>query len=1328
MGGFLLGEFMSNTYRLDIQVNADSANTALGNLKEHFDKIEQSSGKAGVGINGFSDKADKASKSSKKAGDEAKKASNAQKGLAASFKEATAVAAVGFAAISGTVALSIGKANEFESALAGISKVVDFKSPDGLKDMRAELEALSTQIPLTFTELAQITAAGGQLGVAEENLIAFTKLTADMATAFDISAESAGDSMAKLANIFSKPIEEMGEFGDMINTISNNMPAKASEIVESLTRIGGTAKAFGLAEKEAVALTSAMISLGKAPEVASTAINSMLTTLSTLDVADKDVAASLKAMGLNAQEFGKTIREDGYKAIMQLLEGIEQLPKDQKIGIVTDLFGKNFGDDIVQLAGAPDVLEKINELLAEQQGYIGSMAQEAKNVSSTSEARNQMFLNSLENASAALGEVFKPALDSVRDAVIPVLNAFADFTKENPTFVAAIVGIAGAFTGVLTILGGVLAVLPILASGWAILTAGATVAVAPILGVVAAIAAVVAVGALLYDNWDLIKAKGQEIWAAVSDYASQAWESIQQAWQGVGEWFGELWDKVKQTFFNWLSQMPKPVQDMVANIGEIFSTIVDVAGAVWDGIANIAKSVWHAITKFVSYAIDKIKPIIKSVLEFFKNAWDGLVGIAKTVWQAVVSVVSHVFDKISGIISTQFEVMKAIFMAGVTIFASIFNAGFEMVKTIFSTAFKVITAVLTGDMQGVKDAIKDGFQKAVDIFKKLVGNIVDALKKLGKDLLQVGRDAMQGFINGISEKIGAAVSKAKQMASSVKNAITGFFDIHSPSRVMKQVGGWISEGLAIGIAYKAPIAAKEAKNLAKSVKNDLESELQKTAEEIFLTKQHIAGNPYAQLTKDIAFGKYGKQDTSRLQKLAQEQILQSNILTLTQQLHEAQQNLANVGLTSIEIMQRQYDETDKSVRASLDLFEQVKKTSQELIDATNRHEATQEFESTLKDIKKQMAIMGSQDPLAEFLYDLQNADKYAYYTTEQLATLKDEMIKLQAAKDAKQASDGIEESLKDINKQLALLGSNHPLDDFFYELEQTDKYAHATTDEINELIDAIFKLQNAKDALNAKQAFDTLMKDTALANETPAQRLQREYDEKMAVIDRYEQMHSDKLENATSLRQQITERYEQAEKDAKVKNYQEHLTAFAGFLKNTAGEQSKAYRVMFAASKAYALADVGVKMGKAVADAWADPSAVTIWQKLANVAKVSLEQGHVLSMINAISPKGFATGGYTGNMGINQVAGVVHGQEYVLNAKATKRIGVGNLERLNRGDGIGGHVNHINVHVTVNSDGSNVQADTQMGKTMGEAMAKIARQVVIQESKQNGHLDRLYRR
>ena len=237
-----------------------------------------------------------------------------------------------------------------------------------------------------------------------------------------------------------------------------------------------------------------------------------------------------------------------------------------------------------------------------------------------------------------------------------------------------------------------------------------------------------------------------------------------------------------------------------------------------------------------------------------------------------------------------------------------------------------------------------------------------------------------------------------------------------------------------------------------------------------------------------------------------------------------------------------------------------------------------------------------------------------------------------------------------------------------------------------------------------------------------------DFNERSRLLQEAKRTHEEEMYAITALYTQKTEQLEEERLSKTLQAYGATFGALAGFIKDHAGEQSKAYRAMFAVSKAYALADVGVKMGKAVADAWADPSAVTVWQKLANVAKVSLAQGHVLSMINAISPKGFATGGYTGNMGINQVAGVVHGQEYVLNAKATKRIGVGNLERLNRGDGIGGHVNNISVNVTVNSDGSNVQADTQMGKTMGEAMVKIARQVVIQESKQNGHLDRLYRR
>jgi hypothetical protein len=45
---------------------------------------------------------------------------------------------------------------------------------------------------------------------------------------------------------------------------------------------------------------------------------------------------------------------------------------------------------------------------------------------------------------------------------------------------------------------------------------------------------------------------------------------------------------------------------------------------------------------------------------------------------------------------------------------------------------------------------------------------------------------------------------------------------------------------------------------------------------------------------------------------------------------------------------------------------------------------------------------------------------------------------------------------------------------------------------------------------------------------------------------------------------------------------------------------------------------------------------------------------------------GHADGGYTGDYGVNEVAGIVHGQEYVLNAKATSSIGTQALSHMNK--------------------------------------------------------------
>lgn len=186
-----------------------------------------------------------------------------------------------------------------------------------------------------------------------------------------------------------------------------------------------------------------------------------------------------------------------------------------------------------------------------------------------------------------------------------------------------------------------------------------------------------------------------------------------------------------------------------------------------------------------------------------------------------------------------------------------------------------------------------------------------------------------------------------------------------------------------------------------------------------------------------------------------------------------------------------------------------------------------------------------------------------------------------------------------------------------------------------------------------------------------------------------------------------------------VGSYQQIFSTLGGLARAFGGEQSKVYQVMANIEKGYALYKTFLANKTAIATAWAS---APFPYNIPAVAKATLETGLLQSAIESFTPKGFKTGGYTGNVGINDVAGVVHGQEYVLNANATKRIGVDNLNRLNRGENIGGGQTVI-INVTVNSDGTaNVDSQDQMGKQMGEAIKIAVQQELRRERMQGGAL------
>ncbi|QDH18372.1 phage tail tape measure protein [Wolbachia endosymbiont of Carposina sasakii] len=455
-----------------------------------------------------------------------------------------------------SLATPIKVAIDFESAMADVRKVVEFNGDNEANIFTRELKKLSREIPLSAAELAQIAASGGQLGINKGKLLEFTTTVAKMATAFDMSAEQAGDSIAKLANIYGIAVEKMEGVGDVINYLSDNTAAKANDMIEALARVGGNAKQFGLDINQTSSLVNAFVSLGKQPEKVATAVNALLSKLQTAEGQGKEFKAALESIGITAEEMSQKVAENGQNALLYFFETLEKVDRQERSQILLNLFGQEYQDDIALIVGSLEEYKKAIDFVADKEKYNKSTQKEFNNRASTTANNLQLLKNTIAELGMNLGSVMLPPLNWISKILRSISTGIAWFAEKCPILTTgvmsiisaliigkiAVVGFGYAFAlaggGILTfkaILQGTL--LPVLTS------LSARVIPAVIMGLKALTLAVVtnpigaavaglSVGAaLVIANWQKVK-----------DFFSSIWKSIAKPiknWIGLGKLFND---------------------------------------------------------------------------------------------------------------------------------------------------------------------------------------------------------------------------------------------------------------------------------------------------------------------------------------------------------------------------------------------------------------------------------------------------------------------------------------------------------------------------------------------------------------------------------------------------------------------------------------------------------------------------------------------------------------------------------------------------------------------------------------------------------------------
>lgn len=560
----------------------------------------------------------------------------------------------------GAVAFSpIKAAADFETAMLGVAKQVENARDENGKltktyyDMQRSIQELGREIPLATNDLAEMVAAGARMGVANKDLIQFTRTAAMMADAFELPAGELAENMGKISTMYKIPITSITGLADAINYLDDNAISKGGDIVNVLTRVGGVASSVKVTGAEMAALGSTLLSMGEQSETASTAINAVFSKFAAADKGTKKFKEAVKEIGMSTAEIQKGMQTDAIGTLMRIMEQIGKLKPEDQLGVMVELVGLEHSDTLAKLANNTAEWRRQNDLATKDQARIGSMQREFEARLQTTNAQLTMAGNRVKEFAVNLGTALLPSLNNSLSAFAPVVETFSNFARENPRVTQAVVGTVVALTSLrLATLassyaftffkGGVLQVRGSVAkmrAGFALASAQLPVMAAGIralgvafvsTGIGALVAGLALGGVMIYRHWSGVKA-----------FMAGTLEGIRAGVQPVVQTFTALWQSLEplhpafnavagavRSAWEWFTNLQQPVTYSAGELGKAGQagrTFGEMLGA---GI-NIVLTPLQLLIQGITWVNNNIGAALDKAIAF-KNAAGGAIGGA---WQ-----------------------------------------------------------------------------------------------------------------------------------------------------------------------------------------------------------------------------------------------------------------------------------------------------------------------------------------------------------------------------------------------------------------------------------------------------------------------------------------------------------------------------------------------------------------------------------------------------------------------------------------------------------------------------------------------------------------------
>ena len=543
----------------------------------------------------------------------------------------------------------------------------------------------------------------------------------------------------------------------------DGLPTKLDDVVASTQQLTSITGDLDKSTNTVLALNNAFLASGASTEDANRGMQQYTQMLSSGTVDLESWKTLQETMPLALQKtaeamgfVGKSAQRDLYAALQNGTVTFDQF-QDKLIELGTGT-GTLAGLAKENSLGIATSFNNLKNAVAKNIANIITKVDEI-----TKKMTGKTIAQNIDGLKVVINNVFKSIIDNM-DNVIPYIEkitsafrAVFDFISNNKELViSAIAGITGAITAmsvVNKVVGGIQAI-------------GAAIAfiTSPVGIVVVAIGLLVAAFIYLWTTSETFRTKVIEIWTSISAF------------------------------------MMPIIQSIVDFVMQIWGALVNWWIANGDSIMQAVNTVWNIVLSVITTVMTALMPIVQTAWEYIKVA-------TTTAMNVVLSIIQIVTGIINGDWSAVWNGIKDLFSSVWNGIINIASAGANFIQSVLSAAWNAIMSITTSVWDSIKSSISNAINSAKDAVSNAINSIKNSFTSIGDiDLFEVGKNVIQGLIDGIGSMVKAVENKISEVAGGIKDKITGALDIHSPSRWMRDmIGKNMMLGWEIGIDRNAKL-------------------------------------------------------------------------------------------------------------------------------------------------------------------------------------------------------------------------------------------------------------------------------------------------------------------------------------------------------------------------------------------------------------------------------------------------------------------------------------------------------------------------------------------